>query len=121
MEHLFILRGQMLKTDKKYYFHKMNLKGRLLFGYSSENKVIGVVTFFLTNDPNRFIRDDIWSVPKEDENGKYIYLDRIVTNRNIDLASQLEILKKYFDYQFPNKQIIWHSRRRKLCSIPSRF
>ncbi len=96
---------------KQLYLKLMHLKERLFLFVTGGDKVVGGVSWVLTNDPRSLLRENIWSVPKEDENGKYVYLDRLITDRKQSIFFGLRNLCNHFWTLYPDKRICWHSRR----------
>jgi len=95
---------------KQLYFKIMHFKDRLLL-FTDGNKVVGGVSWVLTNNPSSLLRENIWSVPKEDNDGKFIYLDRCTTDRTQSIFYGLRDLCRKFWRIYPDKKICWHSRK----------
>ena len=67
--------------DKSYY-NKMLKKGRLI-PFIIGNKLIGFVSFYITNNVNKYLRDDPWTVlDDEPETGKVCWIDQVWTAKN---------------------------------------
>lgn len=98
-------------TSKELYFMQMHKKDRVILFFDKES-VVGGITYVFTDNPEMLNeRRNIWSIPKEDKNGKFVYIDRLTTNRKQSILSGLKELCRYFWTKYPEKQICWHSRR----------
>ena len=66
--------------DKTYY-NKMLKKGRLI-PFIIGDKLIGFVSFYITNDVNKYLRDDPWTVLEDEpETGKVCWVDQCWTQK----------------------------------------
>lgn len=97
--------------DKTYY-STMLKKGRLI-PFIMGDKLIGFVSFYITNDVNKYLRDDPWTVlDDEPKTGKICYIDQVWTNKNIHRHS-FEIwrrLKLFISVEYPQVKIIRWNR-----------
>jgi len=98
--------------DKIAYVAEMYSRDRLVVFCDKNNSPRAILTFFITNNIRNFIRKDIWSAPEEDINGLYIYIDKLISDRKSAVSPNIANLVNYFDNRFPNKKVVWHSRRR---------
>lgn len=98
---------------KELYIKIMHIKDRCILFYD-ENKIHGVITYVLTDKPEK-LSDDVWRIPKDNPNGKYIYFDRLISyhkdNKDSPLFKNIKQTIRYFKNRFPDKQIVWNSRR----------
>ncbi len=86
----------MTETDKLYY-KEMLTKGRLI-PFIKNNELIGFVSFFLTNNPERYIqRDNPWSVEDDEETGTVFLIDQVWSNRKTHNYS-LGVWKKLINF-----------------------
>ena len=86
-------------------------KGRLI-PFIVGDKLIGFVSFYITNDVNKYLRDDPWTVlDDEPETGKVCYVDQCWTNKGAHKYS-FEIwkrLKQFIKINYPLvKKIRWN-------------
>lgn len=92
------------------YIKQMKRKNRVIPFIDDNLKAI--VTYFITDNP-KLKRND-WSIPVENNDGEYIYLDRLITDKNVGIAGirhgVVDIIK-YLSSKYPDKKILWHSRR----------
>lgn len=103
---------------KENYFRLMHLKNRCVFFTDDRNKVRALATFVITDDPINIRRNGIWGVPEENPQGRFIYADRLITDRQSPIKCNMMELIRYFSNKFPDKKMVWQSRRRrdeKLC------
>lgn len=97
--------------QKQYYF-EMQKKNRLVGLKDNRGNVIGLLTFYIGNgNPEKFIRNNPWSVLSDDENGDCIYVDHLLGTKNINHFKYSfkiwKYLKEYFK-RFKNvKYIHW--------------
>lgn len=97
---------------KNYYFKEMHARGRLYRFENRDGHIVGILGYVLTNNPEKILRShDIWSLPPEDYDGEFIYLDRLATDRKSNIFRGLKDLIRYFSRHYPGKTIIWHSRK----------
>lgn len=96
---------------KNAYFRFMHLKDRMLLFFDNDGHVVGGVTYVLTHDPGSLKRKNIWSIPREDADGNFIYLDRMTADRRQNISLGLKDLRQYLKTKYPDKRICWHSRR----------
>ena len=98
---------------QKAYYHKMKERGRLI-PIRNNNKMIGLLTFFIGNgDASKYVREDSWSVVEDGVNGNTCYIDHLVGSKGISYAQDsLKIwsyLKHYWKSNFKNvKKIRWN-------------
>lgn len=101
----------MTETDKLYYGEMLHKKR--LIPFFAGDKLICFISFFITNNPNKYIqRDNPWSIEEDDPNtGKICYIDQIWSNRKAHNYS-FEIWRRLINFiklNFPKVQeIYWH-------------
>jgi len=97
--------------DKAYY-SKMLAKGRMI-PFIEGDKLIGMLTFYITNNVDKYIdRYDPWKVlSDEPETGKKCYVDQVWTNRQAHKYS-FKIWKKFREFiksEYPSvREIRWN-------------
>jgi hypothetical protein len=104
----------MIRITKQDYIKTMHHKDRLLVFTDENMKVRGMVSWVLTNNPENMVREDIWSIPIEDRNGQWIFIDRLINDEQYKIRTNMVGLLKYFKQKFPDKKIIWYSRGKAL-------
>lgn len=87
----------MTETDKLYY-KEMLAKGRLI-PFIKNNELIGFVSFFITNNPEKYInRNNSWSVEEDDpETGTVFLIDQVWSNRRTH-SDSLGVWKKLVNF-----------------------
>jgi len=91
------------------YFKKMYEKDRLFIFLNDDSQVRGFISYFISDNPRT--RTDIWSLPDDNPQGKYICLDRLVTDKQGGVRDNKRSFFNFIKLKHPNKQIMWHSRR----------
>jgi len=102
---------------KEIYVSVMHLRNRCVLFTDDNNNIRGLVTFFITDNPKNVIRDGIWGIPKEKNDGEWIMVDRCITDREASIRPNLIELIKYFKQRFPDKKVVWQSRGKKNAEI----
>ena len=105
---------------KQEYIQEMHNKDRVIIFADDDNNIKALITFFITNDINKFRRSsELWNIPNgEDSDGRYIYIDRLITDHNQSLKANMPQMVSYFNNRFPNKEIVYKSRgkyAREIC------
>ena len=98
--------------DKQEYIETLHENDRLLVVVDDDLHIVATIAFFLTDNPKKFIRNDIWSIPKGalQENGKFFFVDKLITDHKIDLRGNLFTFFDYVKQKYPDKEIVWLSR-----------
>ena len=105
-------------SEKQTYIKNLYERDRVLIFTDDNYRIKGIMAYFITDNIEQFKREDIWSMPDEDENGRFIYIDKLITDKNSNLRSNFLDTMKYLQSKYPGKKIIWHSRRRvNICQI----
>lgn len=79
-----------------------------------DNKLIGIVTFFVGNgEIDKYVRENSWTVVDDDSNGDTIYIDHLVGTKGKSYSKySLEVwhyLKTYWKKRFKNiTKIRWN-------------
>lgn len=104
---------------KEEYFNEMFIRDRLVTFIDDSNKLRALITFFITNNIDNFNRHkELWNIPNnEDLDGKYIIIDRLITDRKSNIRLNMRELIKYFNLKFPNKQIVYKSRSKNAREV----
>lgn len=95
----------------------MHLKNRCIVFTDKENKMRALATFAIVNKP---VNKNPWDIPKEDRGGKFLLVDRLITDKKSEIRTNMRELIKYFKTKYPNKCIIWQSRKKGLLSKDKR-
>jgi len=93
------------------YYRKMLEKNRLIPFYHN-GKLKAIITFYITNDDERFIKADPWEVLDDEEDGFICYVAQLISDRDCSPLS-FKIwndFKKYIENNFKNVEIIKWSR-----------
>ena len=104
--------------DKTYY-NKMLKKGRLI-PFIIGDKLIGFVSFYITNDVNKYLRDDPWTVMEDEpETGKVCWVDQVwVKNEYRCCKYSFKIwhrLKQYLKTNYPQvEKVRWNRYRHNI-------
>lgn len=112
--------------DKSYY-STMLKKGRLI-PFIVGDKLIGFVSFYITNDVNKYLRDDPWTVlDDEPETGKVCYIDQCWSKNSHRYSFKIwKGLKQFLKFNYPlveeihwkrwkNNELKEYRRNLKLC------
>lgn len=99
--------------NKEQYLKIMHLKNRCAMFIDDGNKTHALVTFVITDNPKNIERNGVWGLPKENIKGKFIVVDRLISDRNYKIKENIPKLLSYFQTRFPTKQVVWISRGRK--------
>lgn len=94
----------MTETDKLYY-RKMLKKGRLI-PFFDKDELVCIISFYITNDPDRYIqRDNAWSV-EEDEpgTGTVMLVDQIWSDKN--RKNQFQIWRRLISFCKENYPLV---------------
>ena len=98
----------MMNDHQRNYYHRMNKAHRLL-PFRINGNIAGFVTFYITNNVDKFINRDPWEFLDDEEDGEEAYIDQCLTHRNV--RSPMEIwnyVKDYLSRNYPNiKKITW--------------
>ena len=101
----------------KEYYKEMEKRNRLI-PIRKDGFLKGIITFYVGDDDNKYIRNDPWTVlDDEPKTGKTIYIDQLITNHhkeNTKCAIKVwSHLKGYFKMRFPQiEQIKWARKGR---------
>ena len=90
----------------------MRKTNRLISVKDSNDKLVGLLTFFIGNgDVNKYVRDDSWSIIEDDPQGDTVYIDHLLSLGKVPKYS-IEVwayIKGYFKDNFSNiKKIRWN-------------
>ena len=113
----------MTETDKLYYYEMLERDRLIPFFihcYDKEtktdyDKLICFISFYITNNPDRYIqRDNPWSVEEDEpEIGKIAYIDQIWSDKKTyNHRYSFEVWKRLVNFikqNFPKvEEIYWH-------------
>lgn len=87
----------MTETDRLYY--KEMLKNNRLLPFVRDGKLICFISFYITNDPEKYIqRNNPWSVEEDKpETGKFAVIDQLWSNKEAHKYS-FEIWKNLVEF-----------------------
>ncbi len=94
---------------KEQYVRVMHLKDRCVVFTDKNNIMRALATFAITNEP---LNKNPWDIPKEAKDGKFVFIDRLITNRKSEIRTNMREMVKYFKNRYPGKKIIWNSRNK---------
>ena len=97
---------------KENYFKCMHLKNRCIVFADDEQKIRAMATFVITDDPTSIRRSGLWGLPEENPQGKFILVDRLITDRNSSLRNGMIDMLNYFKKKYPDKKVVWKSRKK---------
>lgn len=92
--------------DALNYFQKMLENNRIVY-ILDNNKPYAFLFFSMTNDPDKFLKKDKWEYLDHDENGKIVYVEKLISKGwNKELRSEFEriIAEKYPQFESG----VWH-------------
>lgn len=104
------------------YYKEMLHKGRLIPFFTKDNKMICFITFFITDNLEKYITSDSWEVLDDNSNGKICYISQLLTSKSPDNPKfSYEIwhrFKIYIKNSFPFVQCIcWRRWDRKTETV----
>jgi len=114
-----------MTNEQKQYYYEMAKRDRLLMLYVN-GKSEGLLTFFIGNgSPEKYIRDDMWSVVNDDPKGNTCYIDHLLTSkdRNNPYASLYvwHNIKNHIKNNYPLVKRIRWNRYKKNWEEPKTF
>ena len=100
----------MTPTDRLYY-GEMLKRGRLIPFFKGD-RLVCAITFFITNDIEKYVQAYSWDALEDNPDGKIAYISQLITDKNSGNAKlSYEIwgrFKLYTKVNFPSvKQICW--------------
>ena len=80
-----------------------------LLPFRVDGNIEGFVTFYITNNVDKFIDRDPWEFRDDDEDGENIYIDQCLTHHNVNKPIFIwSAIKEYISLHYPKvKKIIW--------------
>jgi len=103
------------KVTKEEYISEMYSRDRIFVMLDKFNNLIAVATFCITDNPKDLIRDEPWSLPEDNPNGKYFVFDRLVSglkDKRKYMIIGRELIRRA-KHKYPNKTMLWFSRRKE--------
>ena len=96
--------------DKEYYPTMLHRNRLVPFKYNG--RLVCIITFYLGDDREVFIRTDPWTVMDDNEYGSVCYIDQLITDNyaeNAHLSYGIwHDFKEYIKSRYPNvNQITW--------------
>ena len=70
-----------MKTERKQYYFDMMAKGRLM-PIVIEDRFLGFITFYITNDESVYADADPWDVLEDNSEGHICYIAQLLTDKN---------------------------------------
>lgn len=103
------------------YYKEMLHKNRLIPFFTKDNKMICFLTFYITNDENKYIEVDPWEVLEDNPKGNICYISQLLTSKATDNPKlSYEIwhrFKIYIKNSFPAVEKICWRRWDKLNQL----
>ncbi len=101
----------MAEATREEYFKEMFGRDRI-FCFLDENQIFrGMATYVFTDNPEALRRTDVWSTPEEHIGGRYIFIDKLVIEKDGGLRQGATALMRFLKNKYPDKKVLWHSRR----------
>ena len=106
--------------DKTYY--QEMLKKERLIPFFKNDRLVCFLTFYITDNPEKYLRDDMWSVEDDEENGSVCWIDQLWTDKvyeNRKLSYEIwKRFKLYIHCNFPSVKLIrWNRYNRKTDKV----
>lgn len=104
--------------DKTYY--QEMLRRERLIPFFDKDRLVCFLTFYIgrTDDEYKFVRDDMWQVVDDSNEGNCCFIDHLITDKHlVNPRLSYEIwhrFKKYIRMNFPNIKIIRWNRYNKI-------
>lgn len=103
-----------MNAHQLLYYYEMLRRSRLI-PLKYDGKFIGIITFFIGDgNPEKYIRDDSWSVVDDEPNGDVCYVDHVIGNKHNDnrqyALRAYRDFKEYIREHFPRVQLIRGNR-----------
>ena len=92
----------------------MHALDRAVVAVGENDEPKGIITFFITDTPDKVERNGIWGIPKENAKGKYLVIDRVISDRKTSVRNNLLGVIEYFNKRFSDKEVVWQSRNKGL-------
>jgi len=97
----------------KEYYYKM-LENKRAFIYKEDYRLVCLITFYICNNIEKYIKVDPWKVLEDDPDGNICYIAQLITDKHIDnLKLSYKIKKDFKSYiqdNFKNVEIFKHVR-----------
>ena len=77
---------------QKEYYHKMLQRDRAVLFVRNEH-LVGIATFFIGDDDEKFLGRQPWTVVEDDPDGKTVYIDQLITNGQTSDIIHTELTK----------------------------
>jgi len=103
----------LITEERKIYYKEMIKKDRLM-PIIVGNRFAGLITFYLTNDENKYDDVDPWGIFDDEPNGELVYISQMITDRRKDNKRlsfrALGSFVSYIKEKFPNVRYIFWRR-----------
>ncbi len=111
-------------TDTDKIFYKEMLKRDRLIPFIDNGILICFITFYLTNNPERYITNNPWEVLEDEQEGRICVISQLITDKvshweNHKLCYQVwKRFKDYIKLNFPKvEEIYWHRWKDKKVNV----
>lgn len=100
----------MTELQKSHYFRMLGKNRAIPFMLG--NKIVGFLTFYITNDIEPYVNDNPWAVLVDDKNGNICYINQLLTDASINNFKYFKNgFNSFIDFirqEFPKvDKIIW--------------
>ncbi len=104
----------------KVYYQEMLKKERLI-PFIKNGRLVCFLTFYITNDENKYVNANPWDILTDDVNGNICYISQLITDKNSDnprLSYEIwSRFKKYIKFNFSSVTTICWRRWDKINNI----
>jgi len=96
--------------DRDYY--KRMLEKNRLIPFYHDGKLKAIITFYITDDDERFIKADPWEVLDDEEDGFICYVAQYIVDKDTHKLSFRiwNYFKEYIRKNYPNVEVIRWAR-----------
>jgi len=102
------------------YYTEMLLRERLI-PIRIEGKLIGIITYFIGDNTDKFVRNEPFDVLDDDKYGKGIYIDQLIVDGQVSQKKAfkaLKMLKFIIKEKHPNAEYIrWNRHKRGVSNV----
>ena len=102
--------GGSSMMDRDYY--KRMLEKNRLIPFYHDGKLKAIITFYITDDDERFIKADPWEVLDDEEDGFICYVAQYIVDKDTHKLSFRiwNYFKEYIRKNYPNVEVIRWAR-----------
>jgi hypothetical protein len=101
----------VIENWQQAYYTEMIRRDRAIMYFSEDNKLLGIVTFFIGDNDARYLTEhEPWTVLQDNPRGHTLYIDQLITvgDRYKDIRKGFREAINIWKEKFPSiKQIKW--------------